>query len=219
MFKSARKCPSFQLLISVFLVASLVLLAISNVGAASSSSAIWVKLYGGALDDEAAAIVQIGDRGYSIAGTTYSFGAGCADFWLVKVDSSGNMQWNQTYGGAGKDFAYSMVQTTDGGYALAGPPLVKTDSEGNMQWNQTYGEYWSGATSVIQTSDNGYALAGTGIIVILDAPSDSDAWLIKTDSEGIVPEFPSWTPISLALTILTAAVILYKRRIHKPSIH
>ena len=57
MFKSARKCPSFQLLISVFLVASLGLLGISNVGASASSTA-WDKLYGGELDDEAAAIVQ-----------------------------------------------------------------------------------------------------------------------------------------------------------------
>ena len=57
MLKSARKCSSFQLLISAFLVASLVLLGISNVGA-SSSPATWDKLYGGELDDEAAAIVQ-----------------------------------------------------------------------------------------------------------------------------------------------------------------
>ncbi len=58
MFKSARKCSSLQLLIWVFLVSILVLLGISNVSASSSSPVTWVKLYGGALDDEAAAIVQ-----------------------------------------------------------------------------------------------------------------------------------------------------------------
>jgi hypothetical protein len=127
MFKSARKCPSSKLLISAFLVASLLLLGISNVGAASSSPATWVKLYGGTLDDTAAAIVQTGDGGYAIAGTTSSFGVGSADFWLIKTDASGNVEWNQTYGGAGADFAYSMVQTSDGGYVMAGEtyPLVQ----------------------------------------------------------------------------------------------
>ena len=192
MFKSARKCPSLQLLISAFLLTSLVLLGISNVGAASSSSAIWVKLYGGALDDEAAAIVQTGDGGYGIAGTTYSFGAGSADFWLVKVDSSGNMQWNQTYGGAGADFAYSMVQTMDGGYALAGETyssgasdsdfwLVKVNYSGSIQWNKTYGEPTAdGANSIIQTSDGGYALAGYST----DSNASKDLWFVKTDSSG-----------------------------------
>jgi len=114
------KCPSLQLLISVFLLTSLVLLGISNVGASSSSPATWVELYGGALDDKAAAIVQTGDGGYAIAGTTYSFGVGSADFWLIKLDASGNVEWNQTYGGLKSDVAVAMVQTSDGGYAVTG---------------------------------------------------------------------------------------------------
>jgi len=192
MFKSARKCPSFQLLISVFLVASLFLLGISTVSAASSSPATWVKLYGGALDDEAAAIVQSGDGGYVIAGSTYSFGAGSADFWLIKVDSSGSMQWNQTYGGPESDVAVAMVQTSDGGYALAGETysfgasdsdfwLVKVDSSGSIQWNRTYGEPTAdGANSIIQTSDGGYALAGYST----DSNASKDLWFVKTDSSG-----------------------------------
>jgi hypothetical protein len=93
--KSAIKCSSFQLQISAFLVASLVLLGTSNVDA-SSSPKIWNKRYGGELDDETAAIVRAADGGYVIAGTTYSFGAGSADFWLIKTDEYGNMEWNQT---------------------------------------------------------------------------------------------------------------------------
>jgi len=192
MFKSARKCPSFQLLISAFLLTSLLLLGISTVSASSASPATWVKLYGGALDDQAAVIVQTGDGGYAIAGTTSSFGGGSADFWLVKVDSSGNMQWNQTYGGAEKDFAYSMVQTSDGGYALAGETyssgagdsyfwLVKVDSSGSIQWNKTYGEPTADrANFVIQTSDGGYALAGYSI----GNNASKDFWFVKTDSAG-----------------------------------
>jgi hypothetical protein len=177
-----------------------------------ASSTMWSQTYGGADWDSVESVIQTSDGGYALAGMTRSFGSGGYDFWLVKTDSLGNVEWNKTYG-VGK--ASSMVQTSDGGYALAGPPLVKTDSEGNMQWNQTYGEYWSGTTSVIQTSDNGYALAGTGIIVILDAPSDSDAWLIKTDSEGIIPEFPSWTPLLIMLLAVVAVALIYRRSLHK----
>jgi len=196
MFKSAKKCPSFQLLISAFLLTSLFLLGISTVSASSSSSTTWDKLYGGALDDEAAAIVQTGDGGYAIAGTTYSFGAGSADFWLVKVDSSGNMQWNQTYGGPEADCAYSIVQTGDGGYAITGQTysfgagnsdfwLVKLDSSGSLQWNRTYGGSGSDyANSVVQTSDGGYALAGTTSSFSDDG--QADFWLVKTDSNGNV---------------------------------
>jgi len=194
MFKSARKCPSSKLLISVFLVASLVLLGISNVGASSSSTA-WDKLYGGELDDEAAAIVQTGDGGYVIAGTTYSFGAGSADFWLIKLDSSGNMQWNHTYGGPEADVATAMIHTSDGGYAITGKThsfgagdsdfwLIKVDSSGSMQWNRTYGgargDY---ANSVIQTSDGGYALAGR-TYSFGDRIYVPRCWLVKTDAEG-----------------------------------
>ena len=191
MFKSARKCPSSKLLISVFLVASLVLLGISNVGASSSSTA-WDKLYGGELDDEAAAIVQTGDGGYVIAGTTYSFGAGSADFWLIKLDSSGNMQWNHTYGGPEADVAAAMIHTSDGGYAITGKThsfgagdsdfwLIKVDSSGSMQWNRTYGQATAEvATSMIQTSDGGYALAGYST----ENDSNTDGWLVKTDSAG-----------------------------------
>jgi len=192
MFKSARKCPSFQLLISVFLVASLVLLGTSTVSASSAAPAIWAKLYGGSLDDEAAALVQTGDGGYAIAGTTHSFGVGSADFWLIKTDSTGNVEWNQTYGWAGKDSAYSMVQTSDGGYALAGETisfgagdsdfwLVKVDSSGSIQWNRTYGEPTAdGANSLIQTSDGGYALAGYSS----GNNASKDLLFVKTDSMG-----------------------------------
>ncbi|MCW4016747.1 MAG: hypothetical protein NWF06_10290 [Candidatus Bathyarchaeota archaeon] len=149
-------------------------------------------LYGGELDDEAAAIIQAGDGGFVIAGTTYSFGAGDADFWLIKVDSSGNMEWNRTYGGPEADVTTDMIQTSDGGYALAGKTysfgagesdfwLIKVDSSGSMQWNRTYGQATGeAANSVIQSSDGGYALAG----YFVQNESNTDGWLVKTDSVG-----------------------------------
>jgi parallel beta-helix repeat protein len=159
----------------------------------STGGMLWNKTYGGANDDYAYSVVQASDGGYALAGSTDSFGAGGFDFWLVKTDSTGGMLWNKTYGGAGTDVAYSVVQASDGGYALAGSTdsfgagqsdfwLVKTDSTGSMQWNKTYGG--SGidvASSVVQTSDGGYALAG---YTTSFGAGQSDFWLVKTDSTG-----------------------------------
>jgi predicted secreted protein len=65
-------------------------------------------------------MVQTSDGGYALAGFTYSFGAGDADYWLVKTDSAGNEQWNRTYGGANYDEARFFIQTSDDGYTLSG---------------------------------------------------------------------------------------------------
>ncbi len=157
-------------------------------------STYWNKTYGGAGDDEAANVIQTSDGGYAIIGSENSFGAGSYDGWLVKTDSAGVMQWNKTYGGTGDDEASSIVQTSDGGYAIAGYTntasasgnfhgwLVKTDASGNMLWNKTYGgtdiEY---LYSVAQTNDGGYALAGATTSF---GAGGTDFWLVKTDSEG-----------------------------------
>jgi len=154
----------------------------------------WNKTYGGTGLDFAYSVVQTSDGGYAIAGYTNSSGAGNWDFWLVKTDSSGIAQWNKTYGGTGYDWAYSMVQTGDGGYAIAGCTnssgvgyydlwLVKTDSSGNVQWSKTYGGTKSDvAQSVIQTGDGGYAIAGCTNSY---GAGGYDFWLVKTDSSGI----------------------------------
>jgi hypothetical protein len=122
----------------------------------------WSKTYGGTDDDRAYALVRTTDGGYALAGYTFSYGAGYSDYWLVKTDASGNVQWSKTYGGIGPERAFALVQTTDGGYALAGDCfwLVKTDSKGNMEWNRTLGGELDEAYTLVQTSDGGYALAG-----------------------------------------------------------
>jgi len=153
----------------------------------------WNKTYGGTSHDYAWGLVQTVDGGYALAGYTYSFGAGYYDFWLVKTDSAGNMQWNKTYGGTNSDWAYALVQTSDGGYAIAGYTdsfgaglsdfwLVKTDSAGNMQWNKTYGGIGGDcAYALVQTSDGGYALAG---VTFSFGAGDEDLWLVKADAAG-----------------------------------
>jgi hypothetical protein len=167
------------------------------VKADSAGNMIWNQTYGGTLADRGYAVVQTNDGGYAIAGYTGSYGAGGDDYWLVKTDSAGNVQWNQTYGGANSESAYSVVQTSDGGYALAGWTrsfavgshdfwLVKTDPLGNMDWNQTYGGAESDtalAWSVVQTVDGGYAISG---YIHMYSIGVTDFWLIKTGSGGDV---------------------------------
>jgi len=161
---------------------------------------MWTQTYGGTGDDTGSSLVITSDGGYALAGTTFSFGAGGRDFWLVKTDEFGNMEWNQTYGGTADDGASQLVITSDGGYALAGYTasygaggrdfwLVKTDEFGNMEWNQTYGGTNNEqAYSLVVTYNGSYALAG-----LWDLPSDtvppgfvvpSDFWLVKTDVFG-----------------------------------
>ena len=106
---------------------------------------------------------------------------------IASVETSSTM-WSQTYGGADYDSVEAVIQTSDGGYALAGRTksfgegsyefwLIKTDSLGTAEWNKTYGG--GNAESIVQTSDGGYVIAGsTGGML------SSHALLIKTDSAG-----------------------------------
>ena len=153
----------------------------------------WNQTYGGTNDDRAYALVQTNDGGYALAGLTNSYSAGNFDFWLIKTYANGTMQWNKPYGGMSDDSGFGLVQTTDGGYAMAGythsfgfaPPnfwLVKTNATGHMEWNNTYGGIRTDyAKSVVQTDDGGYALAGHTDSF---GAGDHDFWLVKTDKTG-----------------------------------
>ena len=161
----------------------------------SAGTMQWNQTYGGTKDDYGRSVVQTSDGGYAIAGDTESSGAGRSDVWLIKTDSGGAMQWNQIYGGRDYDLGYSLVQTGDGDYVIAGKTwsfgsggpdawVIKTDSGGAMRWNQTYGgTNREELYSVIETDDGGYALGGmTGSF----GEGFSDVWVIKTDSAGTV---------------------------------
>jgi hypothetical protein len=117
-------------------------------------------------------LIQTSDGGYAIAGYTSSFGAGEADVYVVKLDANGNLQWTKTIGGPESEEGNSLIQTSDGGYAIAGYTesfgagkmdvyVIKLDATGNLQWTRTIGgKKEDMGTSLIQTSDGGYAIAG-----------------------------------------------------------
>jgi hypothetical protein len=148
---------------------------------------VWNKTYGGENSEYAYFVQQTSDNGYILAGSTYSSGTEF-DMWLVKTDSSGNMQWNKTYGGSLDEEAYAVRQTSDGGYIITGFTdsfsdnrdiwIIKTDSSGNVEWSQTYGGTREDeAYAVQQTSDGGYIIAGTTYSF---GPSwDPNFWLIR----------------------------------------
>jgi len=160
-----------------------VLVSLPLIGSVGASSEMWSRTYGGAGQEVAYAVVETSDGGYAIAGYTNSSGAGYDDFWLVKTDSYGNLEWNRTYGGAGFDGASSLVVTSNGGFAIAGGVngsichskgdfwLIKTDAYGNVEWNKTYSSttWLDYAQSVVETSDGGYTLAGNNRLIKTDA--------------------------------------------------
>jgi len=102
--------------------------------------------------------------------------------------------WSENYGGTNREEAYALVQTTDGGYAMAGQTmsfgaggydfwLVKTDTSGIQQWNKTYGgANWEEASALVHTGDDGYALAG---YTVSFGAGLQDVWLVKTDASGM----------------------------------
>jgi hypothetical protein len=153
----------------------------------------WTKTIGGLDDEIGHSLIQTSDGGYAIAGSTYSFGAGWADVYVVKLDANGNLQWTKTIGGKDFEAGYSLIQTSDGGYAIAGYTdsfgagredvyVVKLDANGNLQWTKTIGgskRDWG--HSIIQTSDGGYAIAGTTTSF---GAGGEDVYVVKLDANG-----------------------------------
>jgi hypothetical protein len=153
----------------------------------------WTKTIGGPAREEGNSLIQTSDGGYAIAGTTESFGAGEADVYVVKLDANGNLQWTKTIGGPAREEGNSLIQTSDGGYAIAGYTgsfgpgqvdvyVVKLDAKGNLQWTKTIGEgYLAGGHSLIQTSDGGYAIAG---LAASFGQGQVDVHVVKLDASG-----------------------------------
>ncbi|MGB5925594.1 MAG: hypothetical protein WBH01_05810 [Dehalococcoidia bacterium] len=148
----------------------------------------WSRTFGGSDDDGARSVQQTSDGGYVIAGETSSYGAGGVDAWLIKTDAGGNEQWSRTFGVTDNEWAYSVQQTSDGGYIIAGQTysystkdtdiwLIKTDAGGDEQWSLTFGGADTEcAHSVQQTTDGGYIMAGNTASY---GAGDGDFWLIK----------------------------------------
>jgi len=160
---------------------------------AQSTGPLWTKTYGDGGIAHAYSICHTSDGGFAMAGKFRDSDEAGWDVYLVRTDSDGDTLWTRSFGGPGDEIARGLIQTTDGGFVVAGRTqsigdmdcsiyLLKTDADGKKVWVKTYGETeMDFAKSVIQTSDGGYALVGG----TMGANGETyDAYLVRTDADG-----------------------------------
>jgi len=184
----------------------------------AAGNILWQNTIGGNQSDYLQSIEETNDGGYILGGYSNSDTSGdkteyclnySADYWIVKTDSVGIVQWDNTIGGYSNDDLFSVHQTSDGGYILGGVSgsnisadksencvgqadfwIVKTDAVGNIQWQNTIGgDNIEGLYSIQQTNDGGYIFGGRSDSNISgdkseDSNGSSDYWLVKTDASG-----------------------------------
>lgn len=176
----------------------------------------WQRTLGGTNDDNATSIRATNDGGYITIGSTISNNGdvavnnGFVDYWVAKLDASGNIQWQKALGGSKSDVGYTIEQTVDGGYILAGYAdsndgqvtdnhgytdfwVIKLDASGNIKWQKALGgSYHDNARSVVQTSDGGYIVTGDASSTdgqVVGNHGSVDGWVVKLDANGNI----SWT--------------------------
>jgi hypothetical protein len=159
----------------------------------SIGDTLWTHTYGGTGNDKGSKVRQTFDGGYIIGGYTDSYGVGMTDFWAIKTDSSGNLEWAKTYGGSENDKCFSIRETSDGGFIMTGFTesygagymdffLVRTDRGGDTLWTRTYGGTdLESAIDVQQTSEGDYIIAGYRLPL---GPGSYDFFIVKTNSVG-----------------------------------
>jgi len=139
----------------------------------AAGNTVWQEMFGGSHEDYAHRVLQTADGGYIIAGSTYSFGSGNSDIWVLKLTGSGSVSWQKAYGGPGYEFGSSIQQTSDGQYVIAGSTMpsagnstadilvISLDQNGNIVWQKTYaGSQYDSASAIQETPDGGYIVAG-----------------------------------------------------------
>ena len=149
---------------------------------------VWSQTFGGSFWDSAYSTQETESGGFIIVGGTDSFGSGGNDVWLIKTDSQGDEEWNQTFGGSEWETGFSVQETVNGGYIITGGTtsfgngdrdvwLIKTNPMGEEEWNQTFGgELYDVGNSVKQTVDGGYILIGSTLSF---GSGGWDAWVIR----------------------------------------
>ena len=184
----------------------------------SNNTLQWSKTYGGSEDDRGYSITQTPDGGYALLGYSYSndldvtLNAGLQDYWVVKLDASGNINWQESFGYPGLDSGISFTQTNDNGFLLIGVLdvtasegegntklnnakhaggdywAIKLDASGNKQWSKYYGGSFTDTPyDVVQTNDNGYLIVGSSDSNDVDISNnlgEYDFWVIKISATG-----------------------------------
>jgi hypothetical protein len=159
----------------------------------TATAVTWAKTYGGVNDDVAHSISQTSDGGYIVAGETYLSGIGFANFWVLKLNSNGEVVWQKTYGGNNNNIAYSIQQITDG-FIVVGMsdsfsnPLrdiwvLKLSTNGEVIWQKTYRESGSNLARYVLSISDGFVVAGETSSF---GAGNADFWVLKLNSSGDV---------------------------------
>ncbi len=150
----------------------------------------WQKSYGSAKDDLFNAVVQTSDGGYLLAGGSTAADGTSADGWVLRINSSGGIEWQKTFGGGGDDYISAIAQTGEGGYVVVGDTvsasgdtngwLVRLNAFGGKQWETTFGGASNDELNAIwATSDGGFIVAGSS-----SGSGTEDLWVLKLGSTG-----------------------------------
>ena len=179
----------------------------------NSGDTSWTRSLGGYRRDIAYSIQQTNDGGYIVAGKSNSPHGNSSkrdhyNFWIVKLNDSGDKIWTRAVGGSNEDFANSIEQTSDGGYIVAGTSnspqgevpvyqgramydhqwVVKLDNKGDKEWTRSLGgSYDDGASSIKPTTDGGYVVAGyseSSDINVSENKGGVDLWVVKLPPKG-----------------------------------
>lgn len=161
----------------------------------SLGNPLWIKVFGGANDDEALSVRETPDLGFAVCGTTYSFGAGDADIYLIRTDSLGDSLWAMTYGGPAADLGAGVAviepdsdlmicgTTYSFGSGIGDVYLIRTDPKGDTVWTRTYGDVNDErGYRLLATADTGFIAAGTSYFSLLGY----EMFAFKTDRDGNV---------------------------------
>lgn len=155
----------------------------------------WSRVFGGPAAEYAYGVTMAPDGSYVIVGETYSFGHGLSDVYVIKVSSSGILQWSKFYGGGGYDWAHSICPLTDGGYVVAGftnsfgagnydAYVLRLDADGDSVWANAYGSAtFDGARTVVQSDPTTLVVGG---VTYRSSAKDNDAYLLGLDLDGQV---------------------------------
>jgi hypothetical protein len=160
----------------------------------SIGEVLWQKTFGGTDWDFGYSIKETSDGGLLIAGKTYSSGAGGADAYIIKTDNLGNLEFEKTYGGPGKEAANDIIIDSDGNYVFIGETssssngqtdllLQKINSSGDEIWTKSFGDSLNEVGySLVQTQDFGYAMAG--YCESYSPEGDKQIYTLKASSSG-----------------------------------
>lgn len=175
------------------------LLSVLTAGSAAAQQ-VWSHHYGGVYSENGYACVQTHDGGYAAIGSTFSYGAGGYDVYLLRLDSLGDTLWTKTYGDTAAEYGRDLQLTSDGGFVIVGSTnshgtgkediyVLRTNSYGGLLWSKTYGGSLSDdGWSIRATPDSGFIVCGTtyssghgyGDLMLLKINGNGDSLWTKT---------------------------------------